>query len=351
LQALETGPHVPNAGAEALYLQGRYLWSLRTADSLPKAIDAFTRALIADPAYAEAYAGLAESYDLLPQYAHGDLAGNFARAKAAADRAIELNPNLAAAHRAKAFALFFWDWDIPGSEAEFRRALALDPNSAQTHQWYASTLLNRLDGAECLRQIDEARQLNPESAAIATDAAFMHEEFDDDPDDSIRSLQRLEKTQPTLLTPSYFLMTIDFARGEYPAYIAELHRLASITKQPDDISMADAAARGWAMGGRAGLLDETAEVQKKEFEHGTEPGFLLGQRYVLLGRPREALPYFKASLNEHLILLITMQDCGWSKKLSQEPGYAALFAQIHDQMHGGRIAHPSMLPVAFRLPQ
>jgi len=343
--------HVPVAGAEDLYLQGRYFWSLRTADSLSKAIDAYTEAIVKDPSYAEAYAGLAETYDLLPQFAHDDLARAFTRAKGAADRSIELNPDLAAAHRAKAFALFFWDWDIPGSEAEFQRALALDPNSAETHQWYASTLLNRLEGAECLKQIDEALRLSPASAAIATDAAFMHEEFGDDPDGSFRRLQELEQTQPTLLTPSYFLMTIDFARGDYQEYMAELHRIASITRQPDDIAMANAATRGSALGGKAGILRETVVVQKKAFERGTEPGFRLGQTYLLLGRPEEALPYFKASLDEHFILLITMQDCEWSKKLSTDPDYAALFAQIRKRMHGWRTSHPHVVPVAFRLPQ
>jgi tetratricopeptide (TPR) repeat protein len=145
--------HVPAPGAEEFYLRGRYLWNQRTADSLSKAIDAYTQAIVKDPSYAEAYAGLAESYDLLPEFAYTDLTEAFSRARDAADKAIELNPNLAAAHRAKAFALFFGDWDIPGSDAEFQRALALDPNSAETHHWYASTLFNRLEGAECLRQI------------------------------------------------------------------------------------------------------------------------------------------------------------------------------------------------------
>ncbi|SPE31976.1 hypothetical protein SBA5_920004 [Candidatus Sulfotelmatomonas gaucii] len=119
--------HVPAPGAEDLYLQGRYFWNLRTADALSKAINAFTQAIVKDPAYADAYAGLAESYDLLPEFTHADASDSLLRAEEAADRAIALDPNLAAAHRAKAFALYFRDWDIAGSDAEFQRALALDP--------------------------------------------------------------------------------------------------------------------------------------------------------------------------------------------------------------------------------
>ncbi len=341
--------HVPAPGAEDLYLRGRYYWNLRTSGGLSKAIDAYTRSIVKDPSYAEAYAGLAESYDLLPQFAHGNLGEDFAQAKSAADRAIELNPNIAAAHRAKAFALFFWDWDISGSDAEFRRALALDPNSAETHQWYASTLLNRLEGAECLRQIDMALRLNPTSAAIATDAALMHEEFGADRDASVRKLEELDQTQPALLTPSYFLKQIYFARGDYPAYIAELQRISSITQNPDDVAMGENAERGWTRGGKTGMLEEMIGLQREAFKRGTEPGFWVGQTYLLLGDPEEALPYFKASLDEHFILLISMQDCDWAKKFDPYPGYGDLYAQIRQRTHG-QIAHPSAIPESFRLP-
>jgi cytochrome c-type biogenesis protein CcmH/NrfG len=343
--------HLPAPNAEGLYLRGRYFWNLRTADSLSKAIDAYTQAIVKDPSYAEAYAGLAESYDLLPQFADGDMAEDFARAKSAADRAIKLDPNVAAAHNAKAFALFFWDWDIPGSDAEFRRALALDPNSAQTHQWYASTLLNRLEGAECMRQIDEALRLNPTSAAIATDAALMHAEFENDPASAIRKLQDLEQTQPTLLTPPYFLRELYFALGDYPAYITELHHVASISHSPDDIALADAAERGWARAGKTGMLEDILKVRRMAFERGREPGYWLGQTYLLLGRPMEGLPYFRTSLDRRFILLISMQDCDWAKKLEADPGYAQLFAQIRDRMHGGEPAHPAVVPLSYRLPQ
>jgi tetratricopeptide (TPR) repeat protein len=343
--------HVPPPGAEELYLRGRYFWNLRTADSLSKAMDAYTQAIVKDPSYAEAYAGLAESYDLLPQFAHADLVDSLTRARNAADRAIELNPDLAAAHRAKGFAMFFGDWDIPGSDAEFERALTLDPNSAETHQWYASTLLNRLEGTECVRQIDEALRLSPTSAAIATDAALMHAEFGDDLGASVRKMREMEQTQPSLLTPSYFLREIYFAQGDYPAYLAELRRIASITHHSDDIAMAKSAESGWARGGKTGLLEARIEILKAAFKQGTETGYLLGQTYLLVGRPQEALSCFKASMDKHFILLMSMQDCEWAKKLGKDPGYAALFDRIRERTHGGHTAHPSVAPISLQLPK
>jgi hypothetical protein len=98
------------------------------------------------------------------------------------------------------------------------------------------------------------------------------------------------------------------------------------------------------------MLEDIARVRKRAFERGTEPGYCLAEIYVLMGRPREALPYFEAALDRRFILLIAMEDFDWARKLSAEPGYAALFARIRGRMHGGRIVDPLTVPVSFRLP-
>jgi tetratricopeptide (TPR) repeat protein len=341
--------HLPAPGAENFFLRGRYFWNLRTPDGLAKAIDAYTQAIVLDPSYADAYAGLAEAYDLLPQFTGANFEESLSKAKAAANRAIALNPNLAAAHAARAFALFYQDWDIAESDAEFRRALTLDPNSALTHQWYASTLEDRLESAECLKQIDKAVRLNPTSAAIAADSALFHANFGDS-DAGIRELRDIERTQPTLSTPSYFLREIDFARGDFPAYIADARRYASITRDPDAVALAHSVAQGWAQGGKLGLLKARAKVLTAEFDHGSESGFQLGETLLLLGYPQRALPYFRASLSRRYLLLITMQDCPWAKALSSDPGYATLFAEIRQHLRDGYPAQPTVSPAKLRLP-
>ena len=342
--------HVPPPGAEASYLRGRYFANLRTKNSLATAIDAYTQAVVQDPSYAEAYAGLAESYDLLPQFGQAALGSSLTKANDAARRALQLNPNLASAHAAKAIALFFWDWDIAGSDSEFKRALALDPNSARTHQWYASTLECRDDGAETLRQIREALRLDPASPSIAADAAYFQADFSDY-NAGVNALKEIEQTQPTLASPAYFLRELYFGKGDYPGYVAEARSYASITHSPDDAALANAVALGWARSGRTGLLEERARVLKAAFDRGSEPGFALGQTLVLLGRRREALPYFQASFDRRFILLITMEDCRWAKPLLTDPGYAALFAQIRERLRGSQPAHPQTVRVSIGLPQ
>jgi tetratricopeptide (TPR) repeat protein len=347
--------HVPATGAEDLYLRGHYFWSLRTADGLANALDAYMQAVVLDPSYAEAYAGLAETYDLLPQFGRADLGDALRKAEAAADRAIALNPNLADAHAAKAFALFYWDWDIAGSDAEFQRALALDPDSVLTHQWYASTLDCRDDGSEALRQIEAARRLNPASAAIAADSALFQAEFGNYAA-GVKGLKDIEQTQPTLATPAWFLMELSFATGDLPAYVAEARRYASITRAPEDAALADAVARGWARGGKIGLLRALLQFRMAAFDRGatanysSDTGYRIGEILLLLDRPKEALPWFREALNKHNIGLLDMEDCPWAKPLQRDPGYATLFADIRRQERGAP-AHPTLVRVALRLPQ
>lgn len=341
--------HNVPADAEQMFLRGRYYWNLRTADSLTKAIDAYTQAIVKYPSYADAYAGLAEAYDLLPQFAYADPGPSFTRAKEAADKAIRLNPNLASAHRAKGFALFFWDWDITGSDAEFRRALALDPGSAQTRKWYASTLQSRSESVECLKQIDEALRLDPASAAIATDAALMHALFGNDSVASLQRLAELEQTQPALLSPSEFRAEIAYTSGDFPLYIAERRRIASITKSADDIALAQAAERGWARSGKRGLLEALIAVQKEAVARDTEQGFWLGRDYIALGEPSEALPYFRSALDRHQIPLIAMPECDWAIKLAHGPGYASLLGQIRLRLRG-HLPYPDAVPLQCQIP-
>jgi len=347
--SLSIAGHTPAPRAEEAYLRGRYYWNLRTADGLSKAIDAYTQAIVMDPSYAEAYAGLAEAYDLSPQFGHAEIGDSFGKAKAAAERAIALNPDLAAAHRARAFALFFWDWDISGSDAEFNRALALDPTSAETHHWYASSLHSRLEGVECIRQIDEARRLSPNSPAIAADAAFFHANFGD-LDAGMKALREIEETQPTLATPSYFLRELDFARGDFQAYIQDGRRYAAITRDANDLALADGVARGWAHAGKTGLLEARARVLSAGSDRGIERAFNLAQTWVLLGSPGKALPYFRASFSRHQTLMISVQNTAWWKALQEAPDYADLSAQIRESTKG-QIAHPAADPVFLWLPK
>ena len=163
------GHHQPDPTTQDLYLKGRFYFEKRTPADLNIAVDAFTQAIVHDSSYAQAYVGLADSYSLLREFSTMSAFEAEQRARAAALKAVELDPNLAEAHTSLAFAEFWGFLDASNADREFRRAIELDPNLARAHHWYATFLIQILRPEESLAEIERARQLDPSSKAILAD--------------------------------------------------------------------------------------------------------------------------------------------------------------------------------------
>jgi serine/threonine protein kinase/Tfp pilus assembly protein PilF len=168
-----TKRYTENTEAYQLYLKGRYYWNKRTIEGLKKGIEYFLQAIESDPNYALAYAGLADSYNILASYSALSSTDAFPRAKAAAMKALELDDKLAEAYASLAFVKFGYDWDWAGAERAFKRALELNPGYAPAHQWYALYLaaMNRMD--EAVAGINRAQEIDPLSLPINTNAGFI----------------------------------------------------------------------------------------------------------------------------------------------------------------------------------
>jgi serine/threonine protein kinase len=132
-----------NSEAYQLYLQGRFYWNRRTAGGVNKALDYFQQAIDKDPNFALAYSGLADSYFSLARNSAA-LSPKEAGAKArqAAEKAVEIDPLLAEAHASMGNVLLIFEWDFAAAEREFRRAIDLNPSYPYAHQWYAELLTN-----------------------------------------------------------------------------------------------------------------------------------------------------------------------------------------------------------------
>ena len=155
--------------AHDLYLKGRYEWSQRTPESLNRALDYFTQSVVHDPGNAQAYVGLADTYNLLREYTIMPENEAYARAIAAARKAVELDDSLAEAHRALAFAVTYGNRDFVEGEKEFRRAIELNPNDPVARLWYANDIGMLGRNRESLEQINKAQELDPSSQAILAD--------------------------------------------------------------------------------------------------------------------------------------------------------------------------------------
>jgi TolB-like protein/DNA-binding winged helix-turn-helix (wHTH) protein/Flp pilus assembly protein TadD len=173
--ATSTGQNRPvNPDAYEAYLKGRYFWNRRSPEALNKSIEYFQQATKLDPNLAVAYAGLADTYSILgSDVLPADIAQG--RAREAANKAIQLDPSLAEGHAALALVRFYYDWDWPGAEKEFQRALELNPNYAIAHQWYSYFLDAGGRLPEAIREVKRAQELDPLSLAITTSLASRYE--------------------------------------------------------------------------------------------------------------------------------------------------------------------------------
>jgi Tfp pilus assembly protein PilF len=152
-----------NAEAYQEYLRGRFFWNKRTAEGLQKAIENFNRAVELDPNFAQARSGLAETYVLVNLFGTRHDPTAFPTAKNHALRALELDGNLAEAHAALAQVKMQYDFDWPGTESEYLKAIELDPNDATVRQWYGEFLALQLRIEESISQMERARELDPTS--------------------------------------------------------------------------------------------------------------------------------------------------------------------------------------------
>ena len=170
------GRHTEITEAYHAYLRGRYFWNKRTENGLKKGIEHFRQAIEIDPCYAQAYAGLADSYVVLGSFGVGALAPAeaFPRAKEAAVRALEIDGTLAEARAALAYALANYNWDWAGAQREFLRAIELKPACTTAHHWYGLiylTAMGCLD--EAFAEVRRAHELEPLSLNINTDFGFL----------------------------------------------------------------------------------------------------------------------------------------------------------------------------------
>src|SRR5260370_4178831 len=167
-QARLTSSRPVNPGAYQLYLKGRYFWEKRTTANLNKAREYFEQAIEKDPTYALASAGLADSYVLLSVYGSLPSKEGFPKAKAAALKALQIDNALAEAYPSLGWVRYFYDWDFPGAETDFKRAIELNSNYATAHHWYGWYLavMGRFD--EGLAELKKAQELDPLSLGIST---------------------------------------------------------------------------------------------------------------------------------------------------------------------------------------
>jgi len=244
-----------NSEAYQSYLRGRYHWNKRTGVELKKAIEQFQQAIDRDPNYALAYAGLADCYMLLEQYAGVPSSETAAKTRAAAERAIAIDDSLAEAHTSLAFH-YQQSWRWEESEKEFKRAISLNPNYPTARHWYQILLgaLGRDD--EALAEIKRALELDPLSPILELNIGDDYVRKGD-LDSAMEHAKRLVQLDPNFPLAHQIYGAVYLKQRRYAEAIGEFQQNVTNDRSAYSLSY---LGHAYAMAGRR---DEAVAVLKE----------------------------------------------------------------------------------------
>jgi eukaryotic-like serine/threonine-protein kinase len=318
-----------NPEAYQLYVKGRYYWNKRTVADLQTAISYFNQAINKEPGYAQAYAGVADVYVVESAYG-GDAGDFFAKSKAAAKKALELDPTLARPHADLGLAKMQYDWDFPGGEAEFRKAFELDPSDATAHQWFSQSLSYM--GGRAQEAIDEgnrAHELDPLSPIIgyAQASAYL---FGRQVDKAIEMEKKVNAENPAFSVGHLALAWMYWAQHKYPEFIQESQTYAQLSGDKNDVEYAAALDSGYRSGGWPSAAHKGIEAflaQRKAKTNYLAPYFI-AELYADLGDKDHAFEWLNIAYQEHCPWLVTLPVEFTFDSLRSDPRYAELVHKI-----------------------
>jgi serine/threonine protein kinase/tetratricopeptide (TPR) repeat protein len=306
--------------AYQLYLKGTYYWNKRTPESLTRSIEYFKQAIDKDPGYAQAFAGMALSYVLLPEYFAGETEDSVQKGTAAARHALELDGTLAEAHAALGLAL---QDGLKMTEAtqELQRAIELNPNYATAHQWYGGqlTVMGKFDDG--IAETRRALELDPLSLIVNENLAeFYYYSGDYD--------KGLEQEKATIsLDPSFFLAHLGAGqnyemKGMYPEALAEYKRLQELNDDPNYYLMA--LGHLYAVSGkRDGAVKVLGQMNEMSASRHIA-GYNFALIYTALGDKDKAIEYLEKDFEAREAIFKYVAIDPMFKSLRSDPRFVDL---------------------------
>jgi len=279
-----TKNYTENAEAYQLYLKGRFYWNKRNPKDLQKAIEYFQQAIAVDPNYALAYAGLADSYSLIPTYGGQSPREWMPKAKEAALTAVRLDDQLGEAHASLGFVLEAFDYDFAGAERELKRALELNPNYATAHQWNAERLSHQGKFDEAAAEFKRALELDPFSTAVNWSYG-MHLYMERRYDEALAQIKKTTEQDPNFQRAHIGLSFIYRQKNDYVAAIEEV---AKIQESAGNAERARLTRETFARGGWKEYLRLTLDENRSS----GQPSYARVIAYAQLGEKDKAFAEF-----------------------------------------------------------
>ena len=318
--------YTENVEAYQLYLRGRFHVFKLLPDEIRQGIAYFQQAIDLDPNYALAYAGIADAYRSLGISTEISPADSFAKARAAANRAIEIDDTVSDGHTALGMTMFWADWDWDGAEQHLRRAIQLNPNDVNAHLFYAHVLSNAGRRDEALREVKLARELDPLFPfAGALEGQFLF--YAGKPDEALNRLQKTFELAPGFWMPHMFASVVYIDKKMYPEALTEARKARQLSSA-STFSMALEIYTLAKMGSREEAEKVLREMEEISKTRGIPPTHF-AVAYNGLGDTDRALQYLeKAFVEKDPKMTFLKVDPKWNN-LRASPRFIELMRRMN----------------------
>jgi len=310
--------------AYGLYLKGRNAWNKRTSDALQQAIEYFNKAIAIDPNYGEAYAGLADCYNMLVVYGRLEPKDGFPKAKEAATKALEIDENSAEAHSSMAFIKFRWDWDRTATEREFQEAIRLKPAYAPAHQWYSSYLVavERFD--EAIAEAKRTEELEPLSFVASSHLGWIYY-LSGQNDKAIEQCRKILELDPSSFPARRYLGLAYEAKGMYAEAIAEFQTGVRLSGSP---LMHALLGHAYAASGKTAEAKQVlSDLQQLQGQRYVSP-YTVAAIYAGLGDEEQAFKWLENAVEGRDIWLMNLKVDPVFAKLRTKRQFTDILARI-----------------------
>ncbi|HEY8256636.1 MAG TPA: protein kinase [Gemmatimonadales bacterium] len=319
-------PPTDDLEAYTLYLKGRQFWNRRTEQDLRRGLECFEQAIALDPQYALAHAGAADSFAILGFYCAMPPTEAFPRARAAAHRALSIEPDLAEAHPALAYVEMYHDWDWVAAEREFQTAIALNPGYSTAHQWYGNFLsvMGRAD--ESRAEFTTAISLDPLSPLKLSALGWSYY-FAREFDKAMIECRRAVALDPDFVVSRCWLGLALEGRGDVGEAVAEFEVSARLANRSPTIL--GFLGHGYASAGRTTeakrVLESLLEMRTTRYISAVDLGLIT----LKLGDTDEALRWLEQAERDRAHQMAFLKVDPRLDDLRSTPRFQALLARLH----------------------
>ena len=314
-----------NTGAYQFYLQGRFFWNKRSEQGLKTAIKYFEQAIEKDPHYALAWAGIADSYSLLGEFGNIPRKELYPKARAAVNKALEIDNRLAEVHTSLASILMLREWDWVNSAKEFKLALELNPNYATAHHWYSQWFLDMGRIEESLQMISRAAELDPVSQAILKDKGltlYYNRQYDE----AIEMARKTLELDPNYAAAHRLLSLAYQGKEKFDESITENEKWGSLTG--NKVEAAITLAQLYAVSGKAEEARKLIEDVKRNRLVAEQIHRGLALVHAALGEIDIAFECLEESYEHHEESILSLKVDPKMDPLRSDPRFLVLLKKI-----------------------